>query len=148
MFLGKPMEKRSSRVGTMLSKQLDVKNQLCLDVYCSVQPRPLAIDFDSGFVNRNPLRLRLRRVVTAVSQRMYPLLNRLVGAFNAEQSKNFFCPLSEQPVAWSWTANVLTGVAVRSRSQVSSKSTVKHSLSRSASIVPTYSTACSLLKVT
>lgn len=43
----------------MTSKQLDVKNQLCLGVYCSVQPRPLAIDFDSGLVNCNPLRLRL-----------------------------------------------------------------------------------------
>ncbi|ELZ85194.1 hypothetical protein C454_01660 [Haloferax gibbonsii ATCC 33959] len=84
MFLGKSMEKRSSRVGTMSSKQFDVKNQLCLGVYCSVQPRPLTIDFDSGLVDRNPLRLRLRRVVTAVGQPMYPLPNRLVGAFNAE----------------------------------------------------------------
>ncbi len=65
------MEKCSSRIGTMSSKQLDVKNQLCLDIYCGVQPRPLAIDFDSGLINRNPLRLRLRRVVTAVSKPMY-----------------------------------------------------------------------------
>ncbi len=50
------MEKRSSRISTMSSKQLDVKNQLCLDVYCSVQPRPFVTDFDSGFVDRNPLR--------------------------------------------------------------------------------------------
>ncbi len=78
------MEKRSSRIGTMSSKQFDIKNQLRLDVYCSVQPRPLAIDFDSGLVDRNPLRRCLRRVVTAVSQSMYPLPNRLVGAFNAE----------------------------------------------------------------
>ncbi len=41
------MEKRSSRIGTIPSKQLDVKNQLCLDVYCGVQPRPFAIDFDA-----------------------------------------------------------------------------------------------------
>ncbi len=61
------MEERSSRISPMPSKQFDVKNQLCLDVYCSVQPRQLAVDFDSGLVDRNPLRLRLRRVVTAVS---------------------------------------------------------------------------------
>ncbi len=85
------MEKRSSRIGTMSSKQFDVKNQLCLDVYCSVQPRPLAIDFDSGLVDRNPLRRCLRRVVTAVSQSIYSLPNSLMRPFNAEISKNLFC---------------------------------------------------------
>ncbi len=54
------MEKRSSRISTMSSKQLDVKNQLCPDVYCSAQPRPFVIDFDSGFVDRNPLRRCLK----------------------------------------------------------------------------------------
>jgi len=78
------MEKRSSRISTMSSEQFDVKNQLRLDVYCRVQSRPLAIDFDSGLVDRNPIRLRLRRVVAAVSQSMYQLPNSLMRAFNAE----------------------------------------------------------------
>ncbi|AHZ24012.1 hypothetical protein BM92_19605 (plasmid) [Haloferax mediterranei ATCC 33500] len=94
MFLRESIEKRSSRIGTMPSKQFDVKKQLCLGVYCSVQPRPFAIDFDSGLIDRNPLRLRLRWVVTAVSQPMYPVPDSLMRAFNAEYSKNFFC-LSE-----------------------------------------------------
>jgi hypothetical protein len=68
----------------MSSEQFDIENQLCLDVYCSIQPRPLAINLDSSLVNRNPLRLRLRRVVTAVSKLMYPLPNRLVSALNAQ----------------------------------------------------------------
>jgi len=63
------MEKRSSRISTMSSEQFDVKNQLRLDVYCIVQPRPLAIDFDSSLVDRNPIRLRLRRVVAASASR-------------------------------------------------------------------------------
>ncbi|SEL79762.1 hypothetical protein SAMN04488691_10870 [Haloferax larsenii] len=85
------MEKRSSRVSTMSSKQFDIENQFCLDVYCSVQLQPLVSDCDSDLVDRNPLRLRLRWVVTAACQPMYPLLNSLVRAFNAEYSKNFFC---------------------------------------------------------
>ena len=67
----------------MAVEQLGVKNKFCLGGYCSVQPRPLAVDLDSGFVNRDPPRLRRRRVGYTVSQPMYPVSDRTVGAFNA-----------------------------------------------------------------
>jgi hypothetical protein len=78
------MQKRSSWVGPVSSEQIDTQNQLGVEVYCSIQPRPLAIDFDSGFVYSDPLRLRLRRVRNAVSYSMYPLKDCLMRALNAE----------------------------------------------------------------
>ncbi len=45
----------------------------------------------TGLVDRNPLRRCLKRVVSAVSQSMYPLPNSLMRAFNAERVKNLFC---------------------------------------------------------
>jgi hypothetical protein len=48
VFLAEPIQKRRRRIGAMASEQLHVKNQFCVDVYCSVQPRPLAVqDFES-----------------------------------------------------------------------------------------------------
>ncbi len=44
----------------MPSEDIDTENQLGVEVYCSIQPRPLAIDFDSGLAYSDPLRLRLR----------------------------------------------------------------------------------------
>lgn len=79
----------------MTLEQRDVKNHFCVGVYCSVQPRPLAVDFDSGLVDRDPPRRRLRRVGNAVSQPMYPLENSLKRAFYAEKTQNCFC-LSER----------------------------------------------------
>jgi hypothetical protein len=67
-------------------EQRNVENHLCIKVYCSVQPRPLAVDFDSSLVDRNPPRLRRRRVCNAVSQSMYPLENRLKRAIDAEET--------------------------------------------------------------
>jgi len=66
------------------SKQIDTQNQFGVEVYCSIQSRPLAINFDSGLVYSDPLRLRLRRVGDAVSYSMYPLKNRLMRALYAE----------------------------------------------------------------
>src|SRR6056297_2010162 len=79
------MQKRRSWIGPMRSEQIDTQNQLGVEVYCSIQPRPLAIDFDSSFVYSDPLRLRLRRVGNAVSDSMYPLKNRLMRALDAER---------------------------------------------------------------
>ena len=78
------MEKRSSWIGPVRSEQIDTQDQLGVEVYCSIQPRPLTINFDSGFVYSDPLRLRLRRVGNAVSYSMYPLKDRLMRALNAE----------------------------------------------------------------
>jgi len=78
------MQKHSSWIGAMSSEQIDTQNQLGVEVYCSIQPRPLAIDFDSGFVYRDPLRLRLRRVKNPVSYSMYPLKDCLMRALNTE----------------------------------------------------------------
>ena len=78
------MQKRSSWIGPVRSEQIDTQNQLGVKVYCSIQPRPLAIDFDSGFVYRDPLRLRLRRVGNAVSYSMYPLKDCLMRALYVE----------------------------------------------------------------
>ena len=68
----------------MRSEQIDTQNQRGVEVYCSIQPRPLTINLDSGFVYCDPLRLRLRRIGNAVSYSMYPLKDRLVRALNAE----------------------------------------------------------------
>jgi hypothetical protein len=78
------MQKRSSWIGPVSSEQIDTQNQLAVEVYCSTQPRPLTIDFDSGFVYRDPLRLRLRRVGNAVSYSMYPLKDCLMRPLYAE----------------------------------------------------------------
>jgi hypothetical protein len=78
------MQKRSSWIGPVSSEQIDTQNQLGVEVYCSIQPRPLTIDFDSSLVYSDPLRLRLRRVGDAVSYSMFPLKDRLMRALNAE----------------------------------------------------------------
>ncbi len=67
VFLADPMQERSCRIGAVTAEQMGVKNQLCVEVYCSVQPRPLAVNLDSGLVNRDPRGLRPRRVRSAVS---------------------------------------------------------------------------------
>lgn len=36
VFLAESSEERSCRIGAMRPKQRDVKNQLCLDIYCSI----------------------------------------------------------------------------------------------------------------
>lgn len=83
MFLGESMQKRSCWVGTTPAKQRDIEQQFCLDVYCSVYSRPLAVDLDSGFVNRDPRRRRRRRVAPAVSQPIYPVPDRSMRPFYA-----------------------------------------------------------------
>jgi len=57
----------------MPSEDIDTENQLGVEVYCSIQSRPLAIDFDNGLAYSDPLRLRLRWVGNVVSYSMYPL---------------------------------------------------------------------------
>jgi len=84
VFLGESMKERSSWICPVRSEQIDTQNQLGVEVYCSVQRRPLAIDLDSGFVYGDPLRLRLRRVRNAVSYSMYPLKDCLMRALNAK----------------------------------------------------------------
>jgi hypothetical protein len=84
------VEKRSRRINPMVLEQRDIKDHFCVTLYCSVQPRPLAVDFDSGLVDRDPPRLRLRWVRHAVSQPMFPLKNRLKRAFYAEWLNNRF----------------------------------------------------------
>jgi hypothetical protein len=51
------MEKRSRRISPVMLEQRDVKDHFRVEVYCSEQPRPSTIDFDSGLVDRNPPRL-------------------------------------------------------------------------------------------
>jgi len=38
----------------MPPKQRDIEDELRLDVYCSIQPRPLTVNLDSGLVNSDP----------------------------------------------------------------------------------------------
>lgn len=38
----------------MVSEQRYVEDELCVDTYCSVQLRPLTVDFDNGLVDRDP----------------------------------------------------------------------------------------------
>ncbi|SEP11330.1 hypothetical protein SAMN04487948_114117 [Halogranum amylolyticum] len=83
----------------MALEQYDVKNYLCVEVYCSVQPRPLTIKFDSGLVDSDSPRLRLRRVCDTVDQLLYLLGNRLRRAFDAEEMQNRFCLAKRQTVS-------------------------------------------------
>jgi len=48
------MQECSRWISAMPPEQLHVENQFCVEVYCSIQPRPLTIDFDSGFVDGDP----------------------------------------------------------------------------------------------
>jgi len=54
VFLTESMKKCSRWISAVTAEQFHVKNQFCVEVYCSVQPRPLTVDFDSGLVNRDP----------------------------------------------------------------------------------------------
>jgi co-chaperonin GroES (HSP10) len=47
VFLGESMQKRSSWISAVRSEQIDTQNQLGVEVYCSIQSRPLAINFDT-----------------------------------------------------------------------------------------------------
>ena len=78
------MEECCSWIGAMSSEQFDIENRLSLDVYCSIFPRLLARDFDSGFVNRNSIRLRLKWVVTSIRHSIYLLPNCFMRVLNAE----------------------------------------------------------------
>jgi hypothetical protein len=109
VFLTKPMKKRSCRICPRATEYFDVD--------CSVQPRPFAVDRDSGLVDRDLHRLRQRRVGNALGQSIHSLNDRLKRPIYTEQRRIAAVSLSEQPVAWNWTANALTGVAVRSRCQ-------------------------------
>jgi hypothetical protein len=62
VFLVDSMQKRSCWIGAVSAEQLGVENQLCIEFYCKLNPRPLAVDFDSGLVNRDPRGLRPRRM--------------------------------------------------------------------------------------
>jgi len=78
------MQQRSSWIGPVSSEQIDTQDQFGVEVYCSIQPRPLAINFDSGFVYGDPLWLRLRWVGNAVSYSIYLLKDCLMRALYAE----------------------------------------------------------------
>ncbi len=91
VFLGQSRQKRSCRISAMPIKHFDIKQQFCFGVYCIVHPRPLAVDFDSGFVHCDPRRRCRRRVGDAVRYPMNPLKDRLVRPFYAEERKNCFC---------------------------------------------------------
>jgi len=54
MFLLEFLQKRSRWIGAMSPKQRDIEDELRLDVYCSIQPRPLTVNLDSGLVNSDP----------------------------------------------------------------------------------------------
>ncbi len=58
MFLVPSRQKHSRRISGMSIKYFDTEKQFCLDFYCSVYPRPLAIDVDGGFVDCDLRRLR------------------------------------------------------------------------------------------
>jgi hypothetical protein len=91
VFLDDSVKERSRRIGTMSLEQLSVEKEFCVEIYCSVQSRPLIVGFDSGSVGSDPLRLRRRRVRDAVGQSMNPLKDRLKRATYADQAKYRFC---------------------------------------------------------
>jgi len=84
VFLTESVKECSRWISSMPSEQLYIKNQFCVPVYCSVQPRPFTVDFDSGLVNCDPRRRRRRRVANAISDSVNTLANRMMPAFYAE----------------------------------------------------------------
>lgn len=78
MFLTKSMEKRSCWIGAVPSEQSHVKDQLCIEIFDSVQPRSLVVNFDGGLGNCDPRRLHRRRVANAVSDSVNLLAGRLM----------------------------------------------------------------------
>ncbi len=78
VFLGQSRQKHSRLISAMPIKHVDSEQQFCFSIYCSVHPKPLAVNLDSGFVYRDPRRRRRRWVGDAVSQPMDPLKNRLM----------------------------------------------------------------------
>jgi hypothetical protein len=65
VFLTESVKERSRWISPMSSEQLHIKNQFCVEIYCSVQPRPFTVDFDSGLAN-------------AISDSVNQLINRLM----------------------------------------------------------------------
>lgn len=53
VFLAESMQKHDCWISAMPFEQLHVENQLRVEVYCIIQPK-LTIDFDGGFVDRDP----------------------------------------------------------------------------------------------
>ena len=84
MFLTESVKESSRWISPVSSEQLYIKNQFCVKVDCSIHPRPLIVNFDSGLVNRDPRRLRRRRVANAICVSVNPLTGRLMRAFYAE----------------------------------------------------------------
>ena len=78
MFLGEFMKKCSGGIGAVAAEYLDIQQIYRVEIDSSVEPVPLCSDLDSGFVDRDPRRLRRRRVSLAVGQPMRPLPNRLM----------------------------------------------------------------------
>lgn len=58
------MQERGCRIGAVSADQLGIENHFRAGVYCSVQPRPLAGDFDSGLVNRDSVNSSVNRYAT------------------------------------------------------------------------------------
>jgi hypothetical protein len=56
VFLMEFMQERSCWIGAAASELLCIENHLRVEVYCSVQPRSVTVDLDSGLVYRDPRR--------------------------------------------------------------------------------------------
>ena len=95
-------------VSAVPTEQRDVENQLCVEIYCSVQPRPPTVNFDNGLVNLDPRRLRCRRVGNPVRQPTHPIPNHPMRAPTPNSARTIVISRSEHPVAWSRTVNALT----------------------------------------
>lgn len=53
VFLGYFIQQRGSYIGTSSSKELDIEEQLRVEFYCIVCPRPIASNPDRSFINHN-----------------------------------------------------------------------------------------------
>jgi hypothetical protein len=84
VFLGEPMEERRRGIGPAAAVHLDFQQQLRLRIDRCVQPLLLPIDFDLLLIDRDPRRLRRRRVALFFRERVRPVPNRSVRSVNTE----------------------------------------------------------------
>lgn len=95
MFLAESMQKCSRWIGAVSTEQLSVENQLCVEVYCSVQPRPFTVYFDSSLILRVTRAVRQRTtLINGVTEMHWVQMEEPSPLIFNQQISNVLCWLS------------------------------------------------------
>jgi hypothetical protein len=85
-FLGETREKYRHRIRAVAAENGAIQQIYGIKIDRRIQPVPFPIEFDSDFINRDPPRLRRRRVLLAGGQPMGSLPDRTLRAFDTQQA--------------------------------------------------------------